>query len=189
MAGARPLRVLRDTFSDAVHLRNDLFSYQREVEDEGENSNGVLVLERFLGCSTQEAADAVNDLLTSRLQQFEHTALTEVPALCAEQGLGPGEAAAVLAYAKGLQDWQSGGHEWHLRSSRYMNEGALRGVPGGGGFGMAAASLRLPRRAEKARWRGFSHRPYERVGPSLVPPVEMPFALTLNPHLEGARAA
>ena len=29
-----------------VHLRNDLFSYQREVEDEGELSNGVLVLRR-----------------------------------------------------------------------------------------------------------------------------------------------
>lgn len=73
------MRVLRDAFADAIHLRNDLFSYQREVEDEGENSNGVLVLETFLGCSTQEAAEAVNDLLTSRLQQFEHTALTELP--------------------------------------------------------------------------------------------------------------
>ena len=72
-----------DTFSDAVHLRNDLFSYQREVEEEGELSNGVLVLETFLGCTTQEAADAVNDLLTSRLHQFEHTALTEVPAAAA----------------------------------------------------------------------------------------------------------
>ena len=27
----RPMRVLKDTFSDAVHLRNDLFSYQREI--------------------------------------------------------------------------------------------------------------------------------------------------------------
>ncbi|CAO0836266.1 hypothetical protein SMICM17S_06335 [Streptomyces microflavus] len=37
----RLLRVLRAAFSDGVHLRNHLFSYQREVEDEGENSNGV----------------------------------------------------------------------------------------------------------------------------------------------------
>ena len=91
VAGLRPLRVLRDTFSDGVHLRNDLFSYQREVEDEGELSNGVLVLETFLGCTTQEAADTVNDLLTSRLHQFEHTALTEVPALALEKGLTPAE--------------------------------------------------------------------------------------------------
>ena len=112
-----------DTFSDAVHLRNDLFSYQREVEEEGELSNGVLVFERFLGCDTQQAADAVNDLLTSRLQQFENTALTELPALFEEYGLDPQGRLDVLAYVKGLQDWQSGGHEWHMRSSRYMNGG------------------------------------------------------------------
>ncbi len=87
VAGTRPLRVLMETFSDAVHLRNDLFSYQREVEDEGELSNGVLVLETFFGCTTQEAADLVNDVLTSRLHQFEHTAFTEVPAVALEQGL------------------------------------------------------------------------------------------------------
>ena len=126
---SRPMGVLMETFSDAVHLRNDLFSYQREVEDEGELSNGVLVLEKFLGCATQEAAETVNDLLTSRLHQFEHTALTEVPALALENGLDPDGSRAVAAYAKGLQDWQSGGHEWHLRSSRYMNKGAGRRAP------------------------------------------------------------
>ncbi|MFJ6139303.1 germacradienol/geosmin synthase [Kitasatospora sp. NPDC092286] len=123
VSGSRPLRVLMDAFSDGVHLRNDLFSYQREVEEEGELSNGVLVLETFLGCSTQEAADAVNDLLTSRLQQFENTVFTELPSLFAETGLDPEGCAKVLAYVKGLQDWQSGGHEWHMRSSRYMNGG------------------------------------------------------------------
>src|SRR4029079_3617146 len=73
LAGTRPLAVLRDTFSDAVHLRNDLFSYQREVEQEGENSNAVLVFETFLGIPTQQSAEIVNDLITSRLQQFEKT--------------------------------------------------------------------------------------------------------------------
>ena len=121
IAASRPMRVLRDTFADGVHLRNDLFSYQREIEDEGELSNGVLVLETFLGCTTQQAADAVNDLLTSRLQQFEHTSLTELPAAACRARARPGGAAGVLAYVKGLQDWQSGGHEWHVRSSRYMN--------------------------------------------------------------------
>ncbi|MFD9289483.1 germacradienol/geosmin synthase [Streptomyces sp. NPDC060030] len=186
LADARPLRVLRDTFSDAVHLRNDLFSYQREVEDEGENSNGVLVLERFLNCSTQEAADAVNDLLTSRLHQFENTALTELPPLCAEKGLSPDETLAVLGYVKGLQDWQSGGHEWHLRSSRYMNGGAPA-TQALSGFGMAAASIRLTPRSESARFRGHAHVPFQRVGPSLLPDFEMPFTTTPSPHLGGAR--
>lgn len=186
LADARPLRVLRDAFSDAVHLRNDLFSYQREVEDEGENSNGVLVLERFLDCSTQDAADAVNDLLTSRLHQFENTALTELPPLCAEKGLSPDETIAVLGYVKGLQDWQSGGHEWHMRSSRYMNGGssATRTLSG---FGMAAASVRFTARSESARLRSHAHAPFRHVGPSLLPDFEMPFTTTLSPHLGGAR--
>ncbi|MFF7776657.1 germacradienol/geosmin synthase [Streptomyces tanashiensis] len=188
VAYSRPLRVLRDSFSDAVHLRNDLFSYQREVEDEGENSNGVLVLERFLGCTTQEAANAVNDLLTSRVQQFENTALTEVPLLAAEKGLTPQECTAVAAYAKGLQDWQSGGHEWHMRSSRYMNEGMV-GRPShlDGIIGTSALDIRtLFGRPASARHRAFTHAPHQHVGPSLLPEFDLPYPLTVNPHHQEA---
>lgn len=189
VAYSRPLRVLRDAFSDAVHLRNDLFSYQREVEDEGENSNGVLVLEKFLGCTTQEAAEAVNDLLTSRLHQFENTALTEVPALCLEEGLGPEQAAAIAAYTKGLQDWQSGGHEWHLRSSRYMNEGLVQGTSGSGAvIGTSALDIRtLFGRPAASRLRALTHVPYQTVGPSLLPEFDLPYPLTINPHYPEAK--
>ncbi|MEU0249282.1 germacradienol/geosmin synthase Cyc2 [Streptomyces sp. NPDC006235] len=191
VAESRPLRVLMETFSDAVHLRNDLFSYQREVEDEGELSNGVLVLETFFGCTTQEAADTVNDVLTSRLHQFEHTAFTEVPAVALENGLTPGEVAAVAAYTKGLQDWQSGGHEWHLRSSRYMNENAVRGGspwPGCTGIGTSAADVRaLLATAGAERLRSYTHVPYQKVGPSRIPDIRMPFPLELSPHLDNAR--
>ncbi|MFI8214392.1 germacradienol/geosmin synthase Cyc2 [Streptomyces sp. NPDC085932] len=191
VAGSRPLRVLMETFSDAVHLRNDLFSYQREVEEEGENSNGVLVLETFFGCTTQEAADTVNDVLTSRLHQFEHTAFTEVPALALEKGLAPDEVAAVAAYTKGLQDWQSGGHEWHLRSSRYMNENAVRGGspwPGCSGPGTSAADVRaLLAAAGAERVRSYTHVPYQKVGPARIPDIRMPFPLELSPHLDRSR--
>ncbi|MFD8999983.1 germacradienol/geosmin synthase Cyc2 [Streptomyces sp. NPDC059582] len=190
VAGSRPLRVLMETFSDGVHLRNDLFSYQREVEDEGELSNGVLVLETFFGCTTQEAADTVNDILTSRLHQFEHTALTEVPALALERGLTAGEVAAVAAYTKGLQDWQSGGHEWHLRSSRYMNKGAVSEAPWRSlaGPGTSASDIgALLASAAAERLRAYSHVPHQKVGPSLLPDFHMPFRLELSPHLDGAR--
>ncbi|MFH8369264.1 family 2 encapsulin nanocompartment cargo protein terpene cyclase [Streptomyces sp. NPDC018031] len=200
VAATRPLRVLKDTFSDAVHLRNDLFSYQRETEEEGELSNGVLVLEKFLGCTTQEAADAVNDLLTSRLQQFEHTALAELGPLFLETGLAPDACARVLAYVKGLQDWQSGGHEWHLRSSRYMNEGAAAAagppLPGGAvpalggptGLGTSSLGIRsLIAATGGDRLRRHSHVPYQKVGPSRLPEFFMPFTPALSPHLDGAR--
>lgn len=193
VARSRPLRVLRDAFSDGVHLRNDLFSYQRETQEEGELSNGVLVLETFLDCGTQQAADSVNDLLTSRLHQFENTTVTELPPLFAEYGLDPAECAAVLAYVKGLQDWQSGGHEWHMRSSRYMNGGAHSGrgvwtLPVPSGLGTSAATVKpFTVRSEAARRRSFTYVPYQRTGPSRLPDFEMPFKVTLSPHLDAAR--
>ncbi|MFJ5261920.1 germacradienol/geosmin synthase Cyc2 [Streptomyces sp. NPDC088387] len=201
VAGSRPLRVLMETFSDGVHLRNDLFSYQREVEEEGELSNGVLVLETFFDCTTQEAADTVNDVLTSRLHQFEHTAFTEVPAVAAENGLTPDQLAAIAAYTKGLQDWQSGGHEWHMRSSRYMNEGARATTPWSAPTGPGAAAADVVALLATAggspsasthfgrsgRLRPFTHVPYQKVGPSLIPDIYAPYELRLNPHLDTSR--
>ncbi|WKK23612.1 family 2 encapsulin nanocompartment cargo protein terpene cyclase [Streptomyces olivoreticuli] len=201
VAASRPMRVLKDTFSDGVHLRNDIFSYQRETQEEGELANAILVLEKFLGCGTQEAADAVNDLLTSRLQQFEHTALTEVEPLLLEHRLGPDAWADVFTYVKGLQDWQSGGHEWHMRSSRYMNGAAETGVPeqapvavaadvltGPCGLGTSAARLVSSLVASApARLRSFTHVPFRKVGPLPHPDFAMPYEARLSPHLEGAR--
>ncbi|HEY3482203.1 MAG TPA: germacradienol/geosmin synthase [Streptomyces sp.] len=202
IAASRPMRVLRDTFADAVHLRNDLFSYQRETEDEGELANAVLVLEHFLGCSTQEAAEATNDLLTSRLHQFEHTALTEVEPLFARYGLGPQARLDVFAYVKGLQDWQSGGHEWHMRSSRYMNGAFVDGVrvegtgegggrsPLGGPTGLGTSAAQIPvsiAATMPQRLRGFTHVPFEQVGAVELPDIPMPFETRRSPYLNASR--
>ncbi|WP_432937568.1 terpene synthase family protein [Kribbella sp. CA-253562] len=196
VAHLRPMKVLSDTFSDAVHLRNDLFSYQREVETEGELNNGVLVVERFLGCSPQRAADLVNDILTSRLHQFENTALTEVPPLLEEHGVSPQGRLDVLSYVKGLQDWQSGGHEWHMRSSRYMNDGGQAAtlgpsalLDGPKGLGTSAARI-LQSMVTSApyRTRTHTHRPFEVIEPYAVPELYMPYRAKLSPHLERARS-
>ncbi|ACZ83132.1 family 2 encapsulin nanocompartment cargo protein terpene cyclase [Streptosporangium roseum] len=193
LAGTRPMRVLSDTFSDAVHLRNDLFSYQREVQEEGENSNAVLVFERFFDCPTQEAAELVNDLLTSRLQQFENTTLIEVPALLAENTVPVHEQLGVAAYVKGLQDWQSGGHEWHARSSRYMNEGAASGPAGvlrgptGLGTSAAVPTLSPARLGLRRRSQQQSHRPFQPVGHLPLPDLYMPYPVRTSPHLDAAR--
>ncbi|MEV0247341.1 germacradienol/geosmin synthase [Nocardia sp. NPDC050712] len=198
LTGQRPIRVLRDTFADAVHLRNDLFSYEREVLEEKENSNGVLVVETFFQVPTQRAVDIVNDMLTSRVQQFEHTAVTEVPIMFGATGATPDEGSAVAAYIKGLQDWQAGGHEWHLRSSRYTKPDA---APATDMLGMSELHSRfglstaypLPLRAGNTggmqRARAFSHMPYQRVGPITMPPIYMPYELAVNTHLSAARSA
>jgi germacradienol/geosmin synthase len=194
IACARPMRVLSDTFADGVHLRNDIFSYQREVQEEGENSNAVLVFEHFLGCSTQDAVELVNDLLTSRLQQFENTALTEVPGLLAEHAVPASEQLGVAAYVKGLQDWQSGGHEWHARSSRYMNDGAAIRGPGDslrGPTGLGTSASRLAaspaRLGLRRRARQHSYLPYRPVGQLQLPDLYMPYQIRTSPHLDDAR--
>ncbi|WP_225729599.1 MULTISPECIES: germacradienol/geosmin synthase [unclassified Nocardia] len=201
-AGTRQLRVLRDTFADSVHLRNDLFSYEREVLAEGENSNGILVVERFFGFGTQRAAAVINDLLSSRLQQFEHTAITEIPVLLAEHAARPDQQAAVAAYVKGLQDWQAGGHEWHMRSSRYMNKNVPPKSLGPKGFGMSAirpfgraGGLAAPHTGPHptynglglGRFKNFSRPRKEKVGPTPLPELHLPFRLALNPLLGQAR--
>ena len=205
ISDSRPMRVLKESFADAVHLRNDLFSYDREVNDEGELSNCVLVLERFLDITTQEAADLTNEVLTSRIYQFENTTLTELPMLFLEFGISPVEQQAVALYVKGLQDWQSGGHEWHMRSSRYMNAGAAEEAPPpilGGTAGPASALASVlsltPRAAAGivnptpvttglSRFRANTHVPFEDVGPTELPDFYMPYEPRPNPNIEQSR--
>jgi len=187
----RPLQVLKDTFSDAVHLHNDLFSYQREVHEEGEKSNCVLVLETFLNVDTQRAANITNDLLTSRLQQFEHTAITELPLLFEEYALDPTTRMSVLTYVKALRDWLSGSHEWHIRSSRYMNEkiqtssATLPGVPTG--LGTSSVCINSIFNTLGFRLKNYTHIPYKYVGQTKLPTFYMPFSSRFSPHLENAR--
>ncbi|MBM7113645.1 family 2 encapsulin nanocompartment cargo protein terpene cyclase [Archangium primigenium] len=193
VAATRPMLVLKDTFADAVHLRNDLFSYQREIQEEGELSNCVLVMERFLDVDPPRAAELTNDILTSRLQQFENTALTELPSLFAEYGLNPAEQASVMLYIRGLQDWQSGGHEWHMRSSRYMNKGNRSGpelnIPlGPTGLGTSSVRVRLtPGALGLMRMRSYAHVPYSAVGPLKLPKFYMPYKTWVNGNLDAAR--
>jgi germacradienol/geosmin synthase len=195
IADSRPIRVLKDSFADAVHFRNDLFSYQRETQQEGEINNCVLVFERFLDVSPQRAADLTNDLLTSRLQHFENTTLTELPALFEECGLDLSERESVLRFVKGLQDWQSGCHEWHLRSSRYMNDKATdepsivqRLLHGPVGLGTSAAQITLsPGALGLQRVKYHTHLPYLPVVPTTLPDFHMPYTAQVNGDLERSR--
>jgi germacradienol/geosmin synthase len=146
VADCQTIRSLIDAFADSGILINDIFSYQREVEDEGENSNMVLVLQKFLGCDRQQAVDATNDLLTTRLRQLEHIADTEIPQMCDLYGLSPTERANVQGYTNSLQDWLPGWLEWHKRAERYLGENTAavphpipRRLSGPTGFGTATA--------------------------------------------------
>jgi germacradienol/geosmin synthase len=196
VAHTRPMRVLKDAFADSVHLRNDIFSYQRETGTEGEINNGVLVVERFFGTTAQQAADQVNEMLTSRMQQFENTALIEVPLLVEEYQLTPSARVDVARYVQGLQDWQSGGHEWHLTSSRYMNSAARpTSTPASlllNSVGPGTSAVRLFSPGDtlglRRRHQAFGHVPLQGEGTYEMPELYMPFITKSNPHLDDARA-
>jgi germacradienol/geosmin synthase len=118
----RPMRTVLATFGDWAGLSNDIFSYAREIGDEGEINNSVLVVERFLGCDAQHAVKAVNDLVTARLRQFEDTVTIALPELFDELCLDAHTRRKVMKYIAGLQDWMAGALHWHMRSSRYAHD-------------------------------------------------------------------
>ncbi|MFD7664949.1 hypothetical protein [Streptomyces sp. NPDC059788] len=189
----RPARVLVDTFADAAGLRADIIAYLDGRWASEAPSNGARVVQHFLECGPQQAVDAANRQLTSRLRQFERTAVTELPFLFGEHGLLVTERAAVLDYVSGLQDWQAGFHEWLTRTAD-----APRTAPGGRvgegwppppggarGFGGAAGRLTSVRAVERAP-RG---RATAATGPvPQLPVYRVPFRTTVNPYVDAVRA-
>ena len=181
----RPLRVLRDTFSDGVHLRNDLFSYQREVEEEGELATACSCWRRSSAAPPRRPPTRVNDLLTSRLHQFEHTALTEVPA--ARRGVRRSTRTSGAAVAR-LRQGPAGlavrrprvAHALQPLHERAARTRRGQAPPGSAptGLGTSAAGVGAPRwpRPCRSGCAASRHVPYQQVGPSPLPDFHMPFA-------------
>lgn len=192
VARTRPMRVITDAFADAAGMHNDVYSYQREVEEEGELDNGVLVMDTFLGCGPQRAAEVMRDVVGSRMRLIENTAVAELPALFAEHALDEEEKARVLRYVKGLQEWFSGTDEWHLQSGRYpgaASTAAASGLPVPSGTGTAAVRAGATA-ALGARALAASHGPVPRAPaePVEAPEFTMPYPHRTNPRLEQVRA-
>ena len=128
-------------------LMNDIVSYRKEVEIEGELNNGVLVVQHFLDCDLQRAVNVVNDLRTARFRQFEHVKATELPALFEQFHLVRGARKALMAYVQSLEDWASGVIQWHLDTGRYKHQPptvvpqARKMLGGPTGLGTAAARV------------------------------------------------
>ncbi|GAB3465648.1 terpene synthase family protein [Actinophytocola sediminis] len=152
----RAIRVLKDACADSDLWRNDIVSFEREV-DEGQTNNGVLVLQQVLGGGLQEAVDRVNDLVTSRLRQFEHTAAVELPELFDRLQLDPVSRSHILSYVEGLEDWMAGDLQWTMTTGRYGNAASTpprvtTTAPGeydlswaaGGPSGLGTAGTRIP---------------------------------------------
>lgn len=159
---AEPLRDLRAIVVDVVALREDLHALPRAVAS-GSLDNGVLVLQRFLGCDAAEAAATVERAISLRVELFERTVATALPALYDELGLTASERAAACAFAGVLEGWIAR-DRWPVHEARlHVSTGqavtaALAGMADGGITGDFA-----------------------------LPDVYMPFATTCNPHVDTVR--
>ncbi|HEV7758947.1 MAG TPA: hypothetical protein VGO78_08155 [Acidimicrobiales bacterium] len=118
--GLRPIRLMRDTWADAVGLRNDLVSFRKEAEAGEMPSNAVAVIQDFLGCDLGTAAKLVHDLYVARLRQFDHLATVDLPEVVDDLGLDPGKQALVERWIEGMRDWLAGDEQWARESGRYF---------------------------------------------------------------------
>jgi germacradienol/geosmin synthase len=113
------VRALENAAIDYAMLVNDVFSYQKEIQYEGEIHNALLVVQNFFGCDYPTAVRIVGDLTNQRMQQFQHVAARELPVLCDDFKLSE-EARGVLdGYVVELQDYMSAILNWHRHCRRY----------------------------------------------------------------------
>ena len=110
---------LEHAVSDYACLLNDVFSYQKEIEFEGEIHNGVLAVQHFFGCGVAAAVGIVNDLMTARMRQFERLLATDLPALRREHRLDEEASLGLDGYVAELRDWPASILNWHTQCRRY----------------------------------------------------------------------
>jgi germacradienol/geosmin synthase len=118
------IRTLEAVASDYACLCNDVFSYQKEMEFEGEVHNAVLAVRHFFHCGTTAAIDVVNDLMTARMRQFERILADELPAI--REQLDEQARAGLRKYVTQIQDWMASIVNWHRHCDRYTEAGLIR---------------------------------------------------------------
>lgn len=141
------VRSLENSASDYAVLLNDLFSYQKEIEVEGEVHNGVLVVQSFFDCDYPTAVAIVDDLMRGRLRQFLHVKEQELPMLCDDFALDEEGRSALDTYVREMEDWLAGILNWHRGVRRYRDEDVRHGAAPpwhlGGPTGIGTSASRI----------------------------------------------
>ncbi|MCZ9347163.1 terpene synthase family protein, partial [Streptomyces sp. TRM76130] len=117
-----PVRSLENAAIDYACLLNDVFSYQKEIEYEGEVHNAILVVQNFFGIDYPAALRVVHDLMTQRMHQFEHVVAHELPIVCDDFQLSDEAREIMRGYVTDLQNWMAGILNWHQQVPRYKAE-------------------------------------------------------------------
>jgi germacradienol/geosmin synthase len=166
---SQPVRSLTAAAHDYGCFVNDICSYRKEIELDGEIHNGVLVLENWLDIDLDRAIALLNALMTARVGQFEHVRTVELPALMDDLGLPAEARTAVRSYVDRLQNWMAALWAFNKTTRRY-EKGALAQAlgPSAGRVGLGAPPLPQPAAPPRS--------------PTAPPqPVEKSFLLGLGP--------
>jgi germacradienol/geosmin synthase len=117
---------LENSAADYACLINDVYSYQKEIEFEGEVHNLILVVQNFFDCGYEDALRIVEDVMAQRLAQFQRAAEVELPIAYEDYDLSPEARAALDGRAAQLRDWIAGVLHWHRNTRRYREKDLLR---------------------------------------------------------------
>jgi germacradienol/geosmin synthase len=143
----RPVQAIEHSATDYSFLVNDVFSYRKEIEYEGELHNAVLVVRNFLDCSEERAFGVVDDLMKARLAEFKHAAAIELPSLFRDYGINDDVQEMLLEYVEELRNWMTGIVNWHEKVGRYtereLNYHPMAASALGGPTGIGTSSLRI----------------------------------------------
>src|SRR5260370_28059170 len=103
-----PVAAMENAAADYACLLNDVFSYVKEIQFEGEIHNCVLAVQNFLDCGAAQAMRVTGDLMTARLCQFQHAVAVEIPPLLTPRNLDPPAREAPYRHPRRLQNWLTG---------------------------------------------------------------------------------
>ncbi|MER7959775.1 terpene synthase family protein [Streptomyces sp. NPDC096030] len=117
----RTVRALLDAFMDFMGLANDVASFEREVHEEHDVNNLVLVVGTSLAISLHDAVPAALNLVNARLRDFEHLRQQALPQLVRRSGLQPAERAELATWLQGACGFLSGLHAWYTGAPRYTS--------------------------------------------------------------------
>jgi germacradienol/geosmin synthase len=125
-----PVRSLENAAVDYACLLNDVFSYQKEIEYEGEIHNAILVVQNFFGVDYPTALSVVHDLMTQRMRQFQHVVAHELPVVYDDFDLSEEAREVMRGYVGDLQNWMAGILNWHRSVDRYKSDYLARRTHG-----------------------------------------------------------
>ncbi|AHH94052.1 terpene synthase family protein [Kutzneria albida] len=194
---SRAMGTLDETCMDVNALGNDIISYDNEIHREGSTNNLVLLTQQFLDCELQRAVHIVHDLMRQRVAQFQRVAEHELPAMAEDLGLDNRARELLDQYVDALRAFTAGAFLWQHNNPRYAEPLPVPPpAPSSVAVPRPPASPDLPvpkgdQAGAPGRVRLNSHRhvPFQKVGPTPLPKIHMPYRLQLNPHLEASRAA